>query len=740
MRRYFAPGTHFAMIVMSSLALAVCLIWLSTQQPWLGLRLDIDGTGTVVIERVAANGPLPEALIGAMTGARLLGVAPISAPDQSPPPALLIEPNDLIEEPDTLGSAALLRRFYDRQDQIVAALRGGPVTLVFERAGVRETVTVQAAPTRPLADLPVKLWLQLFVALTGTLVGAWVVCLRPRDWAAWMVLVAGGGLAMASASAALYSARELALSAPLFTFASRVNSSGALIFGIGMVTLFLIYPRRIVPRAVLWLPVGAISGCIAFIQLKDWPQHVGLLQDMIAAIMVVLLVAILAQVIVNRRDPRARAMLGWLGMSIGVGAGGFVLTSVVPALLNLPPFLEQSTAFLFFLLIYVGIAMGVLRYRLFDLSRWSFGFMFYGFGVALLLLLDAALIYGLSLDRAPALGIALAAVGVVYLPLREAVGRWLRRNRSLPAEVLYKRITEIAHAMDPVQQQGLLEAFWGDLFHPLKVTALEQGEFSATALLDDGAALRLAPIAGLPGLRLEWAHQGARLFSSADLGRAKTLNAMIARSLEQHLEYVEAITSERLRINRDMHDNIGVLLLGALHATSPDRKDLLIRQTLSDLREIISNPDQTNLPLPQLVADLRAEIVGHLEAADIDARWRDPVLPNALLPPQIVHTLRALLRESTSNIVRHSGASSVEIELSEVSGQLTVTLQDDGKGFEAETVRLGNGFKNLAARVGQLGGTFDISSSPLGTRISACLPLEIRPHGGGAAEDWRGPE
>lgn len=728
------------MIVMSCLALAVCLIWLATQQPWLGLHLAIDRAGNVAIERVAAAGPLPKSVSGDLTGARLLAVVPETARALNTPQALLIEPNDLIEEPDTLGSPALMRRFYARQDEIVTALRGGPVTLMFERGGVREMVTVQAAATRPLADLPVKLWQQLFVALTGALVGAWVVCLRPRDGAAWMMLVAGAGLAMASASAALYSAREIALSAPLFTFASRVNNCGALIFGIGMVTLFLIYPRRIVPRAVLWLPLVVISGCIAFLQLGNWPQHVGLLQDMIAAIMVVLLVAIIAQVIVNRRDPRARAMLGWLGMSIGVGAGGFVLTSVVPALLNLPPFLEQSTAFLFFLLIYVGIAMGVLRYRLFDLSTWSFRFMFYGFGVALLLLLDAALIYGLSLDRAPALGIALAAVGIVYLPFREAVGRWLRRNHSLPAEVLYKRITEIAHAMDAAQQQGLLEAFWRDLFNPLKVMPLEQGEFSATALLDDGAALTLAPIAGLPGLRLEWARQGARLFSSADLERAKTLNAMIARSLQQHHEYVEAITSERLRINRDMHDNIGVLLLGALHAASPDRKDLLIRQTLSDLREIISNPDQTNVPLPQLIADLRAEIVGHMEATDIDVQWRDHVLPDALLPPQIVHTLRALLRESTSNIVRHSDASSVEIGVSEEAGQLIVTLHDDGKGFDAETVRLGNGLKNLAERFGQAGGTFDISSPPIGTRISACLPLESRSAGSSAAAHWRATE
>ncbi|WP_372841338.1 sensor histidine kinase [Phaeovulum sp.] len=733
MRKYIAPGKLFAVAVMFSIALAVGLVWLATQQPWLGMQLGVGPQGEVRIERVAPGGSLPPQV----AGARLLSLASFSATPSnlSAKPALWIEPNDLIEEPDTIGSPEFLRSFYTRQDQMIALLRGGPLALEIQREGQRETLIVLAKATRPLADLPMKLWMQLFVALTGGIVGAWVVCLRPRDGAAWMLMVAGLGLAMASSTAALYSARELALSAPVFTTASRINSTGSLLFGIGMVTLFLIYPRRIIPRPMLWLPTVVIGAAIAFIQLVEWPSHMGLLNEAIAATMAVLLAAIIAQVVVNRRDPRARAMLGWFGLSIGVGAGGFVLTSVVPTLLNLPPFLEQSTAFLFFLLIYVGIAMGVLRYRLFDLPKWSFGLLFYGVGAALLLVLDAALIYGLALDRAPALGIALATVGLVYLPMREAAARWLRRNRALPAEVLYLRITEIAHAMDPVQQQDLQVAFWADLFNPLKVTPITAGKPVATALQQDGASLTLSPVAGLPGLRLDWAQKGARLFSSADLARAKALNTMIERSLHQHQEYVEAVTSERLRINRDMHDNIGILLLGALHATTADRKDLLIRQTLTDLRDIISNPDQTSLPLPQLVADLRAEIVGYLEAADIDVRWHDNGLPNALLAPQIVRTLRSFLRESTSNIVRHSGARCVDIDLSASAEQLTVTLQDDGKGFDAASVRMGNGFRNLAARVAQLGGTFDLSSTSSGTRISTKLHLDRELEAAGADLD-----
>lgn len=48
------------------------------------------------------------------------------------------------------------------------------------------------------------------------------------------------------------------------------------------------------------------------------------------------------------------------------------MTIIAPNLVGLPPMLSQGVAFLFFLLIYVGVALGVARYRLFQLDEWAF--------------------------------------------------------------------------------------------------------------------------------------------------------------------------------------------------------------------------------------------------------------------------------------------------------------------------------------------------------------------------------
>lgn len=705
----FAPRPVIAASVLVSFAGALLIIALSTAQPWLGLRFSAE-TGEVTLTGIAGASDVPLDWQGRV----------IDGIVRADGTFIPLSPLDLVEEPDTISDPEQTRAFFTQQDVLHAALvSGAEVTLVSGSS----TVAVTPRPARPLAELPVKVWIQVFVGLVGLIIGGWVVALRSDELSAWMVLVTGLGLALSAWAAALYSGRELALATTVFWPASRINSTGSLMFGVGMLTLFLIYPRRILPRPMIALPALVLGGFITFLQLADWPEYLPLMPASIAATMIVLLVAIAAQVVVNRKDPTARAMLGWFGLCVAAGAGGFVLTVVVPTLLGIPLVLEQGTAFLLFLIIYIGIALGVARYRLFDLSIWSFRALFYGTAVALLLALDAALIYGLSLDRAPAFGVALAMIGALYLPLRGRIDERLRRSRTLPEEDLFRRVNMIAHAIEPDEKQSLLIQFWVDLFDPLSLAPLPPNTASDTHLNEAATTLTVAPVLGLPALELTYANQGGRLFSSADLTRAQSLHTLIDSSLRQNQTYLEAVTLERSRINRDMHDNIGVLLLSALHATDLESKDLMIRQTLTDLREIISNPDMAGRPLLLLVADMRAEILDHLDAAEIKVDWRAEGLPDVPVGPQIVQTLRALLREGVSNIVRHSGAGHVTIKLAVAQQDLVVSLADDGSGYDAQQATPGNGIRNLTERVKQAGGTFALTRQTKGTVLQARLPL-----------------
>ncbi len=718
----YPPSVILVGALLVALMCAAAFTTIAVQRPSLGVMLTVQSE-EIFIAQAAQN----SALVGHV-GDRLIAIG------KSADALVPLIADDLVQEPDTLGTTERLLEFYQRQDVFDTILRGPSVWVDVIGPSGRQLVETSLTPTRHLRDLPWKLWTQIGVGIIGWTLGAWVVAMRPRNGAAWMLLLTGFGLSLAAQSAAVYSTRELALDMQTFGVLSRSNVVGTLTFGIGMVTLFLIYPKRLVFGVYQYLPALLIGSAILYIITWDWPATVSFVQITIASVMTVLLGAIAVQFSVNRLDPAARAILGWLGMSVILGAGGFVVTVVVPPLFDKPVVLEQGTAFLLFLIIYIGVALGVLRYRLFDLADWSVGVLFYAVGVVLLLTLDALLIYGLAVDQLPALSLSLALICLTYLPLRDRLSNRPTRGILLPMEELYQRVTDIAHMPDGGSQQDRIKALWSDLFLPLNIRDAADSDGAALTakaptLAEDGQTLMLPRGANFPALRLDFPGHGSRLFSSRDADQAATISHLLDDSLGRHNAYRQAIEAERSRINRDMHDNIGILLLSALHNPATDKKNMLIRQTLSDLREIVSNPLHDPVPLRHLIADLRAELSEALEVAGMDLHWENADFPDIAVANQTIRLLRSLMREGVSNILHHSGARQARASVRVVQDQIVVTLCDDGRGFDVNTPVPGNGLQNLRARMLQSGSQFSISSSPSGSCISAQIPLSPTPQG-----------
>jgi signal transduction histidine kinase len=184
-----------------------------------------------------------------------------------------------------------------------------------------------------------------------------------------------------------------------------------------------------------------------------------------------------------------------------------------------------------------------------------------------------------------------------------------------------------------------------------------------------------------------------------------------------------------------MHDNIGIQLMGALHSPSATRKDALIRETLGDLRDIISNANRSDMPLADLLADLRASLGEHLLAAGIALDWQAGAEVDAPLSQRQSHALRSILREAVGNVMRHAQASRVVVRVSvtraEGAAMLEMIVDDNGRGPDLEperqmTVRPGgNGLANMRARAAGLGGHVTVVAGPSGgTRVQALLPLD----------------
>lgn len=713
----FTPVARLSILVVASLIPVWIMLSLATSPNRLGLDLETDPNwpGIMLVgadpQGPSAGRAMPGFLVAIEGEGRRIEVLA----------------SDLIEEPDALATYAEMRAFFARQSEIHAVMQAR--TILVENLSL-DGDTVRFAPAPPFGrtvwQVPPAFWLQIGVGLAGFWIGAWVWTLRRGDWAARMLALAGAGLMISAFPAAVYSTRELALDGGTFAVLSTVNHAGALTFGIGMIGLFLLYPRRLVaprwllvPAAILgiWYLVDALHlfGVLDAVEGPGLGFHLAVVLAMTA-----ILVLVGVQYFATRGDPLARAALGWLGIAVVAGAGAFVVTIIVPNMLGADPLLAQGEAFLFFLLIYVGVALGVARYRLFQLDEWAFRILFYVVGVIVLLAIDAVLIFTVVEERAPAFAISLLLVALLYLPLRDVLARWMLGRREPRREALFRRVMDVALTPPGKDQQARWQALLEQCFDPLRIE--RAADLSEAALAEDGAALLVPGPLRLPGFRLDYADAGHRLFSPRDAHLAGEIVAMLRNALESRDAYEKGVAEERRRIARDIHDNIGVQLMGALHSRGEARKDLMIRETLTDLRDIVNNASRPDMSFEEMLADLRLQISEHLHAAGVGMDWRAESAGEAL-PLQAAHALRSIVREAVQNALKHAEAGRIAITVRQEADTVSIEVADDGGGFDPEAAGPGNGLANMRARVTGLGGRFDIVSGAGGTRLQAQFPI-----------------
>lgn len=225
--------------------------------------------------------------------------------------------------------------------------------------------------------------------------------------------------------------------------------------------------------------------------------------------------------------------------------------------------------------------------------------------------------------------------------------------------------------------------------------------------------------------------------SDLDLVGQFAKHAAIALMLASGRENARQLTilAERERIAHDLHDHViqrlfaaGMDLQGTLaRARSPEVADRLNR-TLDDLQKIIEEIRTTifQLKLPvgadsgfrhrlqQIVADLTDNRAIYT-TVHMDG-------PMSAVEGELAEHAEAVATEAISNVLRHSGASRVTVEVS-AADMFTLMVSDDGHGVPVDNRRR-SGLANLQHRAEQLGGSCEVTSAPgEGTRVLWTVPL-----------------
>jgi signal transduction histidine kinase len=222
----------------------------------------------------------------------------------------------------------------------------------------------------------------------------------------------------------------------------------------------------------------------------------------------------------------------------------------------------------------------------------------------------------------------------------------------------------------------------------------------------------------------------------------RTRAEAVARRLTQQVLSVQE--EERRRLSRELHDEAGqsltglVLHLQLLHAEAPEDQGSL-RQRLRDagalargtaerIRLLARGLRPPVLDTLGLSASLRGlcDEVARRTGLSIQYTGTDS-LP---LPDTVTICLYRVLQEALTNVVKHAKARQVKVGLQEDAESVSISVEDDGLGFDTRTSMSsgdasgGIGLLGMQERLEQLGGRLEIASRPRqGTRILAQVPV-----------------
>lgn len=208
------------------------------------------------------------------------------------------------------------------------------------------------------------------------------------------------------------------------------------------------------------------------------------------------------------------------------------------------------------------------------------------------------------------------------------------------------------------------------------------------------------------------------------------------KELEKQMAVMAAQQEERERISADMHDELGsgmtTIRLMSEIAKNKMKENVPVEiekisssanDLLNKMNAIIWSMNSSNDTVDNLISYIRAYAIEYMDGTSIHCKINTPAtIPHLEISGDKRRNIFLCLKETLNNALKHSKATEMNIDIV-VNHKLLIKISDNGTGIDPEkTKQFGNGLKNIARRMKNIGGTCTINNTG-GTETRIELPL-----------------
>ena len=444
---------------------------------------------------------------------------------------------------------------------------------------------------RPMSSLSYHYWLPNITAFIALWVGIGIWNYQRQRLETCILALSGLSFSIGIMLTIIYSSRNLSLEPQAFTLLLSMQYLTLGGFGFILLTLLFAYPSRLLNSFGLFFIGMILPFCFWLnqqLQLFELPLHSFYFNSIFA-----LFIAIPASIYQWRKakyNPINKAGLRWFFISVFTAPIIAISFYLLPPVFGQQPMLPLWVTLMLFLVLFLGFALGVARYRLFDIERWWFKIWMWFIAGLMMIAIDLMLIYFIHLDKKNALTFALIITAWLYFPARQ----WLwQRIFTMPTTELEYYLPPLIHTLSRcstlTEQQQAWKKVLHLIFQPLSISQ-QQGKLGKIRLLNHGMSL-LIPHITLNNhasnkhasiyLVLTNRSEGTRLFTTTDIQLSVAIHQLALEIIAAQQAREKGARVERHRIARDLHDDVGANLLTLIYRAETDKQADLACDTVN---------------------------------------------------------------------------------------------------------------------------------------------------------------